>query len=196
MWQTEHPGGASIPNIDAKQHWKIDNTNAETNFGTHESDTAAIRELMTPGITTTNDNTQVETYLSAATLLACAWPSYYERRKWCAEGYPCDAGDTCFHPVEQHGTGTDIEADILPGYCSHAVQHTPGTGGGGYGDGGNDGGGDGGGDNGGNGLSGGAIAGIVVGSVAVVGGAVALAVGSGALTTPALIGGQASELLL
>lgn len=193
MWQTEHPGGTSIPIIDDSQHWKIDDTNAETNFGTHESETAAIRELMTPGIATTNDNTQVETYLSAATLLACAWPSYYERRKWCAEGYPCDADDTCFHPTEQHGTGTDIEADILPGYCSHAVQHTPGTGGGGGGGGGT---GDDGGGDGGNGLSGGAIAGIVVGAVVVIGGAVAVAAGSGLLSVPALVGSEAEVLLL
>ena len=123
LWQTEHPGGASVPDIDVKQHWKIDNTNPNTNFGTHESDTDAIRELMTPGITITNDNTQVETYLSAATLLACVWPSL-RAPQVVRGGLPVRPRRHLFHPTE-HGTGTDIEVDILPGYCSHASSTRP-----------------------------------------------------------------------
>jgi hypothetical protein len=111
----------------------------------------------------------------------------------------------CRRPIEQHGSGTNIETNILPGYCSAGVAHfddsvtaPPGlvgdTGGGGGGSSGGGGGGGGGGSS--DGLSPGAIAGIVVGAVVVVGGAVAVAAGSGVLAVPALIGSETEVLLL
>lgn len=213
LWAVEHPGGTVRPAIDNTGHWSIADAG---DVGRHESSKSANRELMTPALSLNVQRTDVETYLSAATLLACAWPNARGHRRWCTAppgDYGCDTGDTCVldYPEQHRGTTNEVEDDILPGYCQageaaatpdeNIQAYTeqmdgpdPDTGGGGGGGGGTgdaDGGGGGGG-----GLSGGAIAGIVVGSVAVVGGAVALAAGSGLLSAPALVGADAEALLI
>jgi hypothetical protein len=159
---------------------------------------------MTPVIEATSVS-ETQVYLSAATLAGCTGGT----RLWCIPNnneFGC-TGVECRRPIEQHGSGTDIETNILPGYCSAQVAHfddsvtaPPGlvgdTGGGGGGGGSSGGGGGGGGGGSSDGLSGGAIAGIVVGAVVVVGGAVALAAGSGLLAVPAIAGAETEGLLL
>jgi hypothetical protein len=210
LWAVEHPGGTARPAIDSTGHWNIGDAGA---VGSHESLKSAHRELMTPGLLLTANSNEIDTYLSAATLLACAWPNARGHRRWCTadtDKYGCDGEHTCvLNLSEQHrSTNGENENDILPGYCQASGATTdsddniqayteqmngpdPDTGGGGGG-----GGGTGDADGGGGGLSGGAIAGIVVGSVAVVGGAVALAAGSGLLSAPALVGADAEALLI
>ena len=214
LWAVEHPGGTARPAIDSTGHWNIGDAGA---VGSHESLKSAHRELMTPGLLLTANSNEIDTYLSAATLLACAWPNARGHRRWCTadtDNYGCDGEDTCILDLsEQHrSTNGENENDILPGYCQTSGATTdsddniqeyneamngpePDTGGGGGGGGGT-GDTDGGGGGGGGGLSGGAIAGIVVGSVAVVGGAVALAASSGLLAVPAIAGAETEGLLL
>lgn len=218
LWNAEHTGGTVRPAIDSGGHWSIADAGA---VGRHKSAKSANRELMTPGLSLIAQRSEVETYLSAATLLACAWPNARGHRRWCTANtgnYGCSIGDRCVldYP-EQHpdataadGTANEAETDILPGYCEAGEAAAtadedigayneqmngpdPDTGGGGGGGGGT---GDTGGGGNGGGLSGGAIAGIVVGSVAVVAGGVALAASSGLLSAPALVGADAEALLI
>jgi hypothetical protein len=210
LWNQLHTNVVNSPTINAGRHWDIvADTNDEANqeiadHGRHiGSDTGSLYELMTPELQP-RDESEMEVYLSAATLAGCSGP-----RLWCIpdniiQGYGCTENAVCRLPTEQHGSTVNTESNILPGYCSAEVAHFPNGGeappglvgdtGGGGGSSGGGGGGGGGGSS--DGLSGGAIAGIVVGAVVVVGGAVAVAAGSGVLAVPALVGSEAEVLLI
>lgn len=119
LWEVEHPGGTARPAIDSTGHWNIGDAGA---VGSHESLKSAHRELMTPGLLLTANSNEIDTYLSAATLLACAWPNARGHRRWCianTDKYGCDGEDTCVLDLsEQHrSTNGENENDILPGYC-------------------------------------------------------------------------------
>lgn len=208
-WISLH-SSTDAPAINSGGHWEVTKTTTNeqlTSYGEHDSGTGPLFELMTPLIETNEDLTEVPgVYLSAATLEGCT-PTNGGSKNWCVpnnEEFGCTTvGDVCQRPPEQHGNNDVPQTDILPGYCSAGVEHfetgghapESGTGGGGGGSSDGDGGGGGGGGSS-DGLSPGAIAGIVVGAVVVVGGAVAVAAGSGVLAVPALVGREAEALLI